>query len=157
MTTVPTFDFEKTIFASNTSGSPSGQARHTTGCSTRPEIGLKRTASQRLAQPKPRSFDRMCFLFTMSDTENRRRTTEDRSPRHRPASPQKTTGASQRTNRPSGRPDAFKLILHRDLSNRDRASCPLSSAVCFLNLVEPDGIEPTTSCLQSTRSGSENR
>src|ERR1700748_3017875 len=36
-----------------------------------------------------------------------------------------------------------------NLSFRDRARCP-----CLLEefLVEPDGIEPTTSCLQSTRS-----
>jgi hypothetical protein len=64
---------------------------------------------------------------------------------------------------------AFKLMFHRNVARGDLSSDfhqasvfrRLSCAVCLapsvlpssvLRLVEPDGIEPTTSCLQSTRS-----
>ena len=46
-----------------------------------------------------------------------------------------------------------KLILHRIFKARTflfSGACRLASVLC--RLVEPDGIEPTTSCLQSTRS-----
>ena len=57
--------FEKTSFASNASGSLSGQARLTTGLE---RLGdMRRRQASRLNVPSPRSLDRMRFLFTMSD------------------------------------------------------------------------------------------
>jgi hypothetical protein len=64
---------------------------------------------------------------------------------------------------------AFKLMFHRNVARGDlssdvyeasvlrRLSCAVRLAPSVLpssvlRLVEPDGIEPTTSCLQSTRS-----
>jgi hypothetical protein len=58
--------FEKTSFASNASGNLSGQARLTTGLERLRE--MRERQASRPNVPSPRSFDRMRFLFTMSDS-----------------------------------------------------------------------------------------
>ena len=92
------------------------------------------------ASPHP-AFDRMRFLFTMSEIEDRkeRRRTESFSPAIRPSSRQALTRST-------------KLI---NCIGKDRNASICSTRrqdPAAQTLVEPDGIEPTTSCLQSTRS-----
>ena len=59
--------FEKTSFASNASGSLSGQARLTTGLERRRDMKDDDSLAARPLSPRP--IDRMRFLFTMSDIE----------------------------------------------------------------------------------------
>ena len=110
-----------------------------------------------------RCRNRMRFLFTMSVETNRRQTTRagfhvrlgriDRlsskiPPRRRALQP------SRRNSRSSN------SIFHRnappvtptDDRNSADEPCPPTPSSAIRHLVEPDGIEPTTSCLQSTRS-----
>jgi hypothetical protein len=69
----------------------------------------------------PRSNDRTCFLFTMTNN---------------------TRGPLARRAKRTGLPAPCETFLIQDVRASRRSS----------DLVEPDGIEPTTSCLQSTRS-----
>ena len=69
-----------------------------------------------------RKNDRICFLFTMTDST------------HQPLRRKCEFGFSKDASSPKAAPAAQK---------------PRQQSA---NLVEPDGIEPTTSCLQSTRS-----
>ena len=112
------------------------------------EHGL--TASHDVVSPHP-ALDRMRFLFTMSDIE-----------RSWPASGQRTfrsTLPSEAARRPSpleSSPERTKLIISSERIRIVSAS-PVGNRRLAIRrsrqrLVEPDGIEPTTSCLQSTRS-----
>ena len=102
-------------------------------------FGLSRTR-RRHASPHP-ALDRMRFLFTMSDIE-------------RPAASRKARLISTL---PSREP---RLESETDQNRIKRIGAPppggfLTSVLLAVHLrtvVEPDGIEPTTSCLQSTRS-----
>jgi hypothetical protein len=94
---------------------------------------------------RPTSGNRMRFLFTMSEIEGRR--TDD--------------GERIRSRRPSGlllRQSAHALdetdqnCIRKDVRAGGHAPSVLRRPAPVVRLVEPDGIEPTTSCLQSTRS-----
>jgi hypothetical protein len=50
------------------------------------------------------------------------------------------------------RGEAVLLLLGRDFQSPRGLACDFKSSAQILGLVEPDGIEPTTSCLQSRRS-----
>jgi hypothetical protein len=98
---------------------------------TRRLSALRSSRTFRLhASPHP-AFDRMRFLFTMSEIEGRkeRRRTEILF---------------------AGR-SAFVTPSASALNETDK-SHRKDWEVAVQTLVEPDGIEPTTSCLQSTRS-----
>ena len=88
---------------------------------------------------------RMRFLFTMSDTL-RRDGGRPRTDTPRPAS--SAHSPEGRAKRLPAKPDLASEIF--ELGPPKPFSPPLSSVL--RHLVEPDGIEPTTSCLQSTRS-----
>ena len=108
---------------------------------TRRLSALRSSRTFRLhASPHP-VFDRMRFLFTMSEIEGRkeRRRTEVLSPAIRPSSRQALTRSTKLMNR-IGRIGALQSARH------------VVKTFKAQTLVEPDGIEPTTSCLQSTRS-----
>ena len=102
----------------------------------------------------PSSGNRMRFLFTMS--EIRRQRTEDRGRMKSKADRSVFLDARKRMRRVSSETDES----HRKEPNRGRRARTLSvlrRLVSVVRLVEPDGIEPTTSCLQSTRSPTRGR
>jgi hypothetical protein len=146
---------EKTSFASNASGDLSGQApnpRLVLAGEQRTEIGGQDLSS---VLRHPYSGYRMRFLFTMSDIGGQR---TDDGGRIVPSS----------ASRPSLRPSVLALGETDKLASEgsdERCSAaeevprglPISPSVLrhpfpVVRMVEPDGIEPTTSCLQSTRS-----
>ena len=93
------------------------------------------------ASPHP-AFDRMRFLFTMSEIEGRKE-------RRRTGilfagqSAFVTSSACALNETDKSHRKGFGSASIRSTRRRDLAA---------QTLVEPDGIEPTTSCLQSTRS-----
>src|ERR1700722_16909488 len=127
-------------------GSERSGSKSTTGCSrdmmmTRRFSGLQ-ILTDRPAHASPHPvFDRMRFLFTMSDIEDRkgRRRTKSLSPAIRPSSRQALARSTKLINCIGKDRKRFNLL---DTSSKPRGP----------DLVEPDGIEPTPSCLQSTRS-----
>jgi hypothetical protein len=92
------------------------------------------------ASPHP-AFDRMRFLFTMSEIEGRKNGAglESCSPANQPSSRQALSRST-------------KLINHIGRIRSASTCSTLRQDLEAQTLVEPDGIEPTTSCLQSTRS-----
>ena len=92
------------------------------------------------ASPHP-VFDRMRFLFTMSEIE-------DRKERRR-------TDILVAGHSAFVTPSAYALNETDNHIGKDRSASicsTLRQGHAAQTLVEPDGIEPTTSCLQSTRS-----
>ncbi len=152
---------EKTSFASNASGIRAVRLQITTGAqrqdaATNPgkaKGGNGHHVQNRLSSLIPdkarlaagpiatSGLDRMRFLFTMSDIGTR--TPHDRGWISSPTAP-----VSPHAERARQSALKAKLMLHRNLSS-DCPGLPLSRRPA---MVEPDGIEPTTSCLQSTRS-----
>ena len=140
--------FEKTSFASNASGDLSGQAPN-------PRLVAYQTTENRRQRT-----DKSCLLASVvrrpitecasssqcQISKDRGRTTENGtlSSAARPSSRQ-ALSRSTKLIKCIGR-----MVQERRRQQRDRPS----SVVCppRPRMVEPDGIEPTTSCLQSTRS-----
>ncbi len=95
-------------------------------------------------------------VFPLHDVRYRRLRTDDRGQKSSASGSSRRHEACKsrrRAQRASRQPRGFELIFASDLRGpRREPFCPPSSVVRHLNLVEPDGIEPTTSCLQSTRS-----
>ena len=92
------------------------------------------------ASPHP-VFDRMRFLFTMSEIEDRkeRRRTDILVAGHSAFVTPSAYALNETDKSHRKGQERFNLL---DTLSRPRGQ----------TLVEPDGIEPTTSCLQSTRS-----
>ena len=145
------FRSEKTSFASNTSGIPRSGGDHDWYAIERQAYELRCRRPDLADRPSNRALlrrrNRMRFLFTMSWNERPDPQTKPDIASAWPliaASPSKIAHR-RRALQPSRRVrDLQTLVFHRNVGRPNDASRQ--------TLVEPDGIEPTTSCLQSTRS-----
>ena len=124
-----------------------GQAQITTGMLSAPSSAMD---LEFLPDRAPFSGrDRICFLFTMSDCS--RATAQ---PTSRPGYRIPLEAASRRLSSKIAAPPSLAALADRNDPQTDISSEAPSpdGANSRTYLVEPDGIEPTTSCLQSTRS-----
>ena len=140
---------EKTSFASNTSGSFAVKRSPRLRCSNRLALAKLSSSPPRGALQSPPDPAFRPNVFPLYDVRYRIH------PGLSPDFPSRSLSLSPRTSL-SRRTTTNETIFHRNRlkggkelkEQRDQPYCAEASK----RLVEPDGIEPTTSCLQSTRS-----